>query len=156
MRAKAIEGVVKVKVYAVALCVDANGAKATPGAADDLMKGKYDRTVAIQLVRDVGSDTFWNALADALQPRMGKAAFETSDASKKLRSFFQSAGKLSKGARVTLAWRGGGSELHVSANGKSACIQGAALTRALFGVYLGEGAIAPTAKQSFAAGVRAL
>lgn len=147
-------GPVRVKVYAVALYVDANGAKAA-NDAENLMTGSYERKVVVKLVRNVKADTFWGALADALRPRMGAKAFEGSEASKKLKDFFHEAGKLENGSAVTLHWKQP-SELCVGANGKKVSIASKELATALFDVYLGKDPVSPPALKSFKEGIQKL
>ncbi|GHP02855.1 hypothetical protein PPROV_000161000 [Pycnococcus provasolii] len=147
-------GPVRVKVYAVALYVDANGAKAA-NDAENLMTGSYERKVVVKLVRNVKADTFWGALADALRPRMGAKAFEGSEASKKLKDFFHEAGKLENGSAVTLHWKKP-SELCVGANGKKVSIASKELATALFDVYLGKDPVSPPALKSFKEGIQKL
>ena len=60
--------IINVKVYAVALYVDADACKAALTTGATPLDGAFDKTLAIELARDVGGETFWDALEDAVTP----------------------------------------------------------------------------------------
>mmetsp|Transcript_32744 Transcript_32744/g.52486 ORF Transcript_32744/g.52486 Transcript_32744/m.52486 type:complete len:250 (-) Transcript_32744:291-1040(-) len=62
--------IVNVKVYAVALYVDASPCKAELAAGKSLLHGAFDKALLIQMARDVDGKTFWEALDQALTPRI--------------------------------------------------------------------------------------
>ena len=64
--------IIDVKVYAMALYVDAS--KAKNEKAKGLLGGTYARTLAIELLREVDGPTFYNALDEALKPRIAQIA----------------------------------------------------------------------------------
>ena len=64
--------ILDVKVYALAMYVDADKARAQ--REKGLLDGDYDKEVAIELARDVDGKTFYEALDEALSPRIREIA----------------------------------------------------------------------------------
>lgn len=177
--------ILNVKVYAVALYVDAEGCKAAVGSGKTLMDGSFDKTIVVELVRDVDGKTFWNALDEAVAPRIreiatnlataeddeGNFMSETAekaevaeeaamDDSDELRDFFLSQ-DLKKGTRVSLAWQPTASEgdtaLTIDIGGKAdISLKSQEFAQAVFDVYLGDGPVSPGALDAFKAGAAAL
>ena len=164
-----------VKVYAIALYVEAEKAAHEMGVRDRggffdndgdfcsaLVDGGFIKTLQIELVRDVDGSTFVEALNEALTPRMSLTG-ELSTLGK-FKSFFEEK-KLTKGTNVTLMYRTDAT-LDVAVtpgkipdwNGRVAdlSIPSPSLCRALFEVFLGENSVVPDGRKEWANGARAL
>lgn len=157
----------KVKVYAFGLYVDAAGARAGLGAwrgkkaADlardqalynELLKGSFPMTLRLVMTRDVGGDQMAAAFDEALAPRVAQAAQRGmtggAEALARFRGFFTS--ELKKGTE--LLFSRAGNTLTVSIGGQQAGeIDNAALAWALFDVYLGGKPISTDGKKSVVA-----
>jgi hypothetical protein len=177
--------IINVKVYAVALYVDADACKAALTTGATPLDGAFDKTLAIELARDVGGEMFWDALEDAVTPRIRRIATDMAtkededgnfmatvaeaaevaeeaamDGAESLKGLF--AGEnLKKGTRVTIAWRpnasDGGDVLCVSVGGgKSIASASEELALALFDVYLGDDPVSDAAFNAFTKGVAKL
>lgn len=168
---------VPVKVYAVTLYVEADKASRELGirsrggffsesSVDDyaiaLNDGAFAKVLQIQLVRKVDGSQFYQALDEALAPRMRITGDTTTLA--RFGEFFQSK-QLDKGTTLVMLWRTEGSlELYVAQPGIHSFakvspelrIDSSNLCRALFEVYLGENSIVPDAKAAWAQGAKAL
>ena len=62
------------KVYAVAMYVDPVTCKSELAAGGSLLDGAFDKALMIELVRDVDGKTFWEALDEAVTPRIREIA----------------------------------------------------------------------------------
>ena len=158
----------KVKVYAFGLYIDAAGARSALGAwraasaadlAKDqtlyqtLLKGQFPMTLRLVMTRDVGGDQMASAFNDALGARVAKAAQNGmpggAEALTRFRAFFAS--ELKSGTELLFTWATP-STLHVSIGGQKAGeIDNAALCWALFDVYLGEKPISESGKKTVVA-----
>ena len=66
--------IINVKVYAVAMYADAEQCAAALEGGDGLLDGKFHKALLVQLVRNVDGKTFWEALDEALVPRIREIA----------------------------------------------------------------------------------
>jgi hypothetical protein len=186
VRAKKI-AILNVKVYAVALYVEAEraarelGVRSRGGFFDGgggdvdgdycaaLVDGAFCKALRIDLVRDVDGSTFYEALEEAMGPRVrmmgeGEALAAFGD-------FFGSRSKLAKGTAIMMLWRPDGAVevatcVDGAARGASAfaapdapelAVQSPGLGRALFETFLGESSVVgPAGRAAWAAGARAL
>ncbi|HET9386200.1 MAG TPA: chalcone isomerase family protein [Gemmatimonadales bacterium] len=159
----------KVKVYAFGLYVDAAGARTGlapwrgKNAADlardqslytELLKGSFPMTLRLVMTRDVGADQMSEAFNDALAPRVAQAEQRGmtggAEALTQFRAFFTD--RLTEGTELVFSRSSG--KLTVTIGGKQAGeIDNAALAWALFDVYLGEKPISSDGKKGVVARV---
>ena len=155
----------KVKVYAFGLYVDAAGARgalaawrgktAADLAKDEtlyqaLLKGQFPMTLRLVMTRDVGGEQMASAFNEALGPRVAAAAQNGmpggAEALATFRGFFAS--ELKSGTELLFTWATP-STLHVTIGGqKAGAIDNAALAWALFDVYLGDKPISEGGKKT--------
>uniref|UniRef100_A0A7S0R466 Chalcone isomerase domain-containing protein n=1 Tax=Pyramimonas obovata TaxID=1411642 RepID=A0A7S0R466_9CHLO len=172
--------ILKVKVYALACYVEAEGAKAALAAGETLLSGAFDKAICLQLVRDVDGKTFFEALNESVKPRLAliatnqatkenedgdfmsevaeaaeKAEEAALDALEEIGDYFLSKSKLSSGTKVMLRVADG-KTLQVSAafadGGAELELESAELCEAIMDVYLGIDPISPAALDAFNAG----
>lgn len=169
---------INVKVYAVALFVEAEAAARELGVrhrggffSDDsnddynqaLTDGAFSKLLQVQLVRKIEGDQFFEAIEEALTPRL-RITGELSTLTK-FKEFFNGR-SLEKGTNILLLWKTEG-VLEVVANPESGgadysqvkpdlTIESPGLCRALFEVYMGSSAVVPDAKAAWAEGARKL
>jgi len=137
-------GPVGVKVYAVGLYLDIKAAvgQALAAAAADPGVAKAAHLV---FARGVKGEAVGEALAERIEPALGKGHPDL----EAFRSYFAGA-KLAKG--TTLVFHAEGGALTTSVDGVSrGTIDNAELCAAVFGAYLGAGAVAPEARDAAAA-----
>ncbi|CAI8593346.1 unnamed protein product [Vicia faba] len=160
--------IIGVKVYAAGLYLnqsivtDLNGWK---GKSKDVIQGSsslfntifqspLEKSLQIILVRDVDGKTFWDALIDAISPRIVKPTTADETALTTFRSVFQDR-SLKKGTFIFLTWLNP-SKLLVSVSSEGvpssvdATIESANVTHALFDVFLGDKPVSPSLKSSVA------
>eukprot|EP00244_Chara_vulgaris_P012717 TRINITY_DN6856_c0_g3_i1.p1 TRINITY_DN6856_c0_g3~~TRINITY_DN6856_c0_g3_i1.p1 ORF type:complete len:175 (-),score=30.12 TRINITY_DN6856_c0_g3_i1:193-717(-) len=166
---------ISVKVYAVAFYAEAGVTEALksfkgksaeqlskdPGFFKVLVDAPVEKAIKIVLARDVSADSFWNALNDALVPRLKalKAGPETDKAVALLGESIRRQA-LKKNVSICLGWHQPGTlELTIiddhNAMAKQTArttIESEVLLSALFDVYLGPSSVSPTLKTSVAAG----
>jgi hypothetical protein len=155
----------KVKVYAFGLYVDAAGARtalaawrgksAADLAGDEalyraLLKGAFPMTLRLVMTRDVGGKQMAEAFEGALAPRVEQSAqwgmTGGAAALARFRTLFTS--DLTSGTELLFAWAPG-NKLLVSIGGRPAGeIENAALCWALFDVYLGPEPISPDGRKT--------
>lgn len=167
--------IIGVKVYAVALYVEAQLAAKELGVRDRggffetdddycsaLTDGAFVKALEIELVRNVDGQQLVEALEESLRPRMALSGDMGS--LQKLQEFFM-AKKLTKGSVVVMVYRVDGSLDVVVQDKRGAgfetkvpdmCIDSAGLSRALFEAYLGSQSIVPDGRVAWAEGARKL
>lgn len=116
-----------------------------------------EKSLHIVLVRDVDGKTFWDALDEAVSPRVTSPTPIDESALSTFRSIFQGR-SLKKGALILLTWLEPSKMLvSVSPTGvptkADAAIESMNVTRALFDVFFGESPVSPTLKASVASGL---
>ncbi|KAL1815821.1 hypothetical protein DCAR_0520156 [Daucus carota subsp. sativus] len=157
--------IVGVKVYAAGLYVDLSILDKL-----DAMKGKLDaslfdlifqvpleKSLQIVLVRDVDGKTFWDALDDAITPRIKSPTTIDESALSTFRSTFEKRA-LKKGTSIFLTWLNP-TKMLVSVStegmpsGTDATIESSNVTLALFDVFFGGEPVSPSLKASVANGL---
>ena len=72
--------IINVKVYGVAMYVDPAGCKEEMANGGSLLTGSFDKALLVQLVRNVDGKTFWEALDEAVGPRIRRIATDMATA----------------------------------------------------------------------------
>ena len=174
--------IINVKVYAVAMYADAESCKSELASGKSLLTGEFDKALMIELVRDVDGKTFWEALDEAVTPRIKEIATNMAtkeddegnfmatvaeaaevaeeaamDGCDELRGLF--AGQnLKKETRVCIKWcpTAGTLEVGIVGGGNMLNMKSMELAQALFDVYVGDAPISPNAFAAFQAGAAKL
>ncbi|XVE52989.1 hypothetical protein DITRI_Ditri02bG0168900 [Diplodiscus trichospermus] len=165
--------IIGVKVYAAGLYVnqsilsklDSWKGRAVVQVQDDLTLFKsifevpLEKSLQIVLVRDIDGKTFWDALDEAISPRIKAPTSVDVSALSNFRSIFQGR-PLNKGTSIFLTWPDPSKMLvAVSSNGLptsiDATIKSANVASALFDVFLGDAPVSPSLKTSVASGLAA-
>ncbi|KAL2943405.1 Fatty-acid-binding protein 3 chloroplastic [Bienertia sinuspersici] len=160
--------IIGVKVYAAGLYVNPSmlnelspwKGKSNPEVEKDLAlfqsiyQSTLEKSLQIALVRDVDGKTFWDALDEAVSPRIKSPTPVDITALSTFQSIFQGL-SLKKGTLILLTWLEPSKMLvSVSANGiptkVDATIESMNVTKALFDVFVGESPVSPTLKSSVA------
>ncbi|KMS98130.1 hypothetical protein BVRB_4g095180 [Beta vulgaris subsp. vulgaris] len=163
--------IIGVKVYAAGLYVNPSllnelspwKGKSKPEVEQDLAlfqsiyQSPLEKSLQIALVRDVDGKTFWDALDEAVSPRVKAPTDVDKLALSTFRNIFQAL-SLKKGTLILLTWLEPSQMLvSVSLNGiptkVDATIESLNVTKALFDVFLGESPVSPTLKSSVANGL---
>ncbi|XP_057451020.1 fatty-acid-binding protein 3, chloroplastic [Lotus japonicus] len=163
--------IIGVKVYAAGLYLNKsitselnawNGqSKAAVQADSSLFKtifqSSLEKLLQIILVRDVDGKTFWDALSDAISPRIAEPTSADETALTTFRNVFLDR-PLKKGTFIFLTWLNPSRLLvSVSSDGLpsnvDATIESANVTCALFDVFLGDSPVSPSLKASVAEGL---
>ncbi|KVI10553.1 Chalcone isomerase [Cynara cardunculus var. scolymus] len=122
-----------------------------PGCPSSLSLIGTEKSLQIVLVRDVDGKTFWDALDEAISPRI-KSPQVDETALSTFRGIFQNR-PLKKGTSIFLTWLHPSKMLvHLSAEGipsaADATIQSENVTISLFDVFFGRGPVSPSLKAS--------
>ncbi|WVZ00083.1 hypothetical protein V8G54_026152 [Vigna mungo] len=117
----------------------------------------FEKSLQIILVRDVDGQTFWDALSDAIAPRIPASTSADEIALTTFRGVFLDR-PLKKGTFILLTWLNPTKLLvSVSPNGfpstVDATIESANVASALFNVFLGDSPVSPSLKSSVAEGL---
>ncbi|KAL9236496.1 hypothetical protein vseg_011160 [Gypsophila vaccaria] len=166
-----IFAIIGVKVYAAGFYVnpailnDLSSWKGKPAADiekdtslfQSIYQSSLENSLRIALVRDVDGKTFWDALDEAVSPRVASPTPVDEAALSTFRSIFQGR-SLKKGTIILLTWLEPSKMLvSVSTDGVppkvDATIDSMNVTRALFDVFSGESPVSPTLKTSVASGL---
>lgn len=154
--------VVGVKVYAAGLYVDlsildkldAKKGESDASLFDLTFRVPLEKSLQIVLVRDVDGKTFWDALDDAITPRIKSPTTIDESALSTFRSTFEKRA-LKKGTSIFLTWLNP-TKMHVSVStegmpsGTDATIESSNVTLALFDVFFGGEPVSPSLKASVA------
>ncbi|MED6208251.1 Fatty-acid-binding protein 3, chloroplastic [Stylosanthes scabra] len=163
--------IIGVKVYAAGLYLNQsiiNELNAWKGQSKDAIQGNsslfktifqtsLEKSLQIILVRDVDGKTFWDALSDAISPRIVEPTTADEDALSAFRNFFLNL-SLRKGTFIFLTWPDA-SKLLVSVSSQGlpsavdATIESTNVASALFDVFLGDSPVSPSLKASVAEGL---
>ncbi|XP_031406713.1 fatty-acid-binding protein 3, chloroplastic isoform X2 [Punica granatum] len=116
-----------------------------------------EKSLQIVLVRDVDGKTFWDALDEAISPRIKTLTFVDESALSTFRDIFQGR-PLNKGTSIFLTWLDKSKMLvSVSSDGLpsevDAEIESENVTSALFDVFLGDPPVSPSLKASVVVGL---
>mmetsp|Transcript_14991 Transcript_14991/g.45250 ORF Transcript_14991/g.45250 Transcript_14991/m.45250 type:complete len:289 (+) Transcript_14991:163-1029(+) len=168
---------VNVKVYAIAVYAEGDLAARELAVrkrggffdvdadyAQAIVDGAFIKSLVIKMCRKVDGETFVEAIAEALEPRMRLCG--EMDALNKFKDFFLGLDKLEKNTTITMMWTKNNSlEVLVRADDSNVIyakekpderFQSSALGRALFDLYLGEKAIIPELISRVAEGCKQL
>ncbi|KAK3424595.1 hypothetical protein EUGRSUZ_F01378 [Eucalyptus grandis] len=124
---------------------------------NSIFQAPLEKSLQIVLVRDVDGKTFWDALDDAISPRIKSLTPVDQSALSTFRSIFQGR-PLKKGTSIFLTWLDS-SKMLVSVSsdglpsGTDATIESQNVTFALFDVFLGDASVSPSLKASVANGL---
>ncbi|KFK35722.1 hypothetical protein AALP_AA4G028300 [Arabis alpina] len=160
--------IIGVKVYAAGLYVNESilsGLSAWKGKSTDeiqrdsslfssIFQAQEEKSLQIVLVRDVDGKTFWDALDEAISPRIKSPSSDDKTALSTFREIFQNR-PLNKGSVILLTWISPSKMLvSVSSGGLptdvNASIESGNVTSALFDVFFGDSPVSPTLKSSVA------
>ncbi|VVB00329.1 unnamed protein product [Arabis nemorensis] len=160
--------IIGVKVYAAGLYVNESilsGLSAWKGRSADeiqtdsslfgsIFQAQAEKSLQIVLVRDVDGKTFWDALDEAISPRIKSPSSDDKTALSTFREIFQNR-PLNKGSIILLTWINPSNMLiSVSPGGLptdvNASIESGDVTSALFDVFFGDSPVSPTLKSSVA------
>ncbi|CAJ1957796.1 unnamed protein product [Sphenostylis stenocarpa] len=163
--------IIGVKVYAAGLYLDQSITRELnvwKGQSKDAIQGNsslfqtifqssFEKALQIILVRDVDGKTFWDALSDAISPRIPAPTTTDETALTTFRGVFLDR-PLKKGTYIVLTWFNPSKLLvSVSSNGVpstvDATIESANVASALFNVFLGDSPVSPSLKTSVAEGL---
>ncbi|KAL5565051.1 hypothetical protein UlMin_028215 [Ulmus minor] len=121
-----------------------------------VFQAPLEKSLQIVLVRDVDGKTFWNALDDAISPRIKSPTTADESALSTFRSIFQER-PLKKGSFIFLTWLDT-SKMIVSVSSNrlpssvDATIESGNVTSSLFDVFFGDAPVCPSLKASVADG----
>lgn len=126
---------------------------------DTIFLAPLEKSLQIVLVRDVDGKTFWDALDEAISPRIKSPTPVDTSALSSFRTIFQGR-PLNKGTFISLTWLDSTKMLvSVSSDGYpskvDATIESTNVTSALFDVFLGSDSVSPTLKASVTTGLAA-
>lgn len=128
-----------------------------PSLFNSIFQDPLEKSLQIVLVRDVDGKTFWNALDEAISPRIKAPTTVDEAALSTFRSFFQGR-PLKKGTFIFLTWLDPSKMLVcVSSDGLpssvDATVESMNVNLALFDVFLGDAPVSPSLKASVAKGL---
>ncbi|CAH8255539.1 unnamed protein product [Arabidopsis lyrata] len=160
--------IIGVKVYAAGYYVNESilsGLSAWKGRSADeiqrdsslfssIFQAQAEKSLQIVLVRDVDGKTFWDALDEAISPRIKSPSSDDTTALSTFRGIFQNR-PLNKGSVILLTWINTSKMLvSISSEGLptdvDATIESGNVTSALFDVFFGDSPVSPTLKSSVA------
>ncbi|XP_011654021.1 fatty-acid-binding protein 3, chloroplastic isoform X2 [Cucumis sativus] len=166
--------IIGVKVYAAGLYINSsvsnelNAWRGRSAAAiqedsslfDIIFQSRSEKSLQIVLVRDVDGKTFWDALDDAISPRIKAPTPDDESALSTFRSIFEGR-SLKKGTFIFLTWLEPPKMLvsisiDGSPTGIDATIESNNVTSSLFDVFFGDSPVSPTLKASVATGLAAV
>nr|GLL22756.1 fatty-acid-binding protein 3, chloroplastic isoform X1 [Ipomoea trifida] len=124
---------------------------------ETIFKAPLEKSLSIVLVRDVDGKTFWDALDEAISPRIKSPSADDETALSTFRSIFQGR-PLKKGTFIVLTWVDPTKMLvcvstDATPSSIDAKIESANVTSALFDVFLGGNPVSPSLKASVANGL---
>lgn len=123
------------KVYAAGLYV-----AHTSMQAADLIAEPGPKRVAIHMLRDVGADTFTDALREGIQKNHSEAqAAALEPRVKQLAAVMNEVGEAKEGMNISLDWiPGSGTAIVINGSARGATIAGEDFYRALLRIWIGE------------------
>lgn len=139
--------------------LSADNLKQDSALFDTILKAPQEKSLQIVLVRDVDGKTFWDALDEAISPRIKQPTPATESALSSFSSIFQSR-SLNKGTFIFLTWLDPNKMLvSVSSEGMPSTvdttIESNDVTSSLFDVFFGGDPVSPSLKDSVANGLAA-
>ncbi|KAL3849361.1 hypothetical protein ACJIZ3_011243 [Penstemon smallii] len=165
--------IIGVKVYAAALYANqsifskldswkgrsASEVQKDSSLYDAIFQASLEKSLHIVLVRDVDGKTFWDALDEAISPRIKSPTPVDESALSTFRSIFQGR-SLKKGTSIFLTWLNSSKILvcvssDVMPSVVDATIESSNVTYALFDVFFGQNPVSSTLKASVSNGLAA-
>ncbi|KAI3975369.1 hypothetical protein MKX01_004456 [Papaver californicum] len=127
---------------------------------DSVFQAPSEKSLQIVLVRDVDGKTFWDALDEAISPRIKVPKPADESALSTFRSIFQGR-PLKKGTLIFLTWLNPSKMIvSISSDGLpsavDATIDSTNVTSALFDVFFGKSPVSPSLKTSVSSGLAML
>ncbi|KAF5728081.1 hypothetical protein HS088_TW21G00224 [Tripterygium wilfordii] len=124
---------------------------------NSIFEAPLEKSLQIVLVRDIDGKTFWDALDEAISPRIKSPSSVDKSALSKFRSIFEGR-SLKKGTFIFLTWLDPSKLLvSVSSDGLpssvDAAIESTNVSFALFDVFMGNAPVSPSLKTSVATGL---
>ncbi|PIM97697.1 Chalcone isomerase [Handroanthus impetiginosus] len=172
-REKKVFAIIGVKVYAAGLyanqsifsTLDAWKGHSAADVQNDsslfnaIFRANLEKSLHIILVRDIDGKTFWDALDEAVSPRLSSPTPVDESALSTFRSIFQGR-PLKKGTSIFLTWLDTTKMLvcispDVNPSSVDATIESSNVTYALFDVFLGGNPVSPSLKASVSKGLAA-
>ncbi|KAM7260591.1 hypothetical protein ACFE04_011264 [Oxalis oulophora] len=122
-----------------------------------ILKASLEKSLQIVLVRDIDGKTFWDALDEAISPRIKAQTPVDESALSTFRGIFEGR-SLKKGTIIILTWPDSSKMLvSVSSNGLpsnvDATIESINVSSALFDVFVGDSPVSPSLKSSVSNGL---
>jgi hypothetical protein len=136
------------QVYAIGLYLPQKGS--TPAA---ILAQPGPKRVAIHMLRDVGADTFTEALADGIRANHSEAEAKALEPRiKELAAFMAEIKEAKKGMAIMLDWTGAGTQLLVQGKPAGRSIEGEDFYRALLRIWLGDKPVQDDLKKALLGG----
>ena len=136
------------QVYAIGLYLPQKGASA--GA---ILAQPGPKRVAIHMLRDVGADTFTEALADGIRANHSEAETKALEPRiKELAAMMAEIKEAKKGMTIALDWTGAGTQLLVQGKAAGKPISGEDFYRALLRIWLGDKPVQDDLKKALLGG----
>jgi hypothetical protein len=136
------------QVYAMGLYVPRKSASATT-----LIEQPGPKRVAIHMLRDVGADTFMQALADGIRANHPEAEAKALEPRvKQLGAIMAEVNEAKKGMAITLDWNGRDTVLSIQGKPMGAPIPGEDFYRALLRIWLGDKPVQDDLKKALLGG----
>ena len=136
------------QVYAIGLYLPQKGS--TPAA---ILAQPGPKRVAIHMLRDVGADTFTEALADGIRANHSEAEAKALEPRiKELAALMAEIKEAKKGMAIMLDWTGAGTQLLVQGKPAARPIEGEDFYRALLRIWLGDKPVQDDLKKALLGG----
>jgi Chalcone isomerase-like len=136
------------QVYAIGLYLPQKGS--TPAA---ILAQPGPKRVAIHMLRDVGADTFTEALADGIRANHSEAEAKALEPRiKELAALMAEIKEAKKGMAIMLDWTGAGTQLLVQGKPAGRSIEGEDFYRALLRIWLGDKPVQDDLKKALLGG----
>jgi hypothetical protein len=136
------------QVYAIGLYLPQKSS--TP---DAILAQPGPKRVAIHMLRDVGADTFTEALADGIRANHSEAEAKALESRiKELAAIMAEIKEAKKGMALTLDWTGAGTQLVVDGKPAGRPIAGEDFYRALLRIWLGDKPVQDDLKKALLGG----
>lgn len=136
------------QVYAIGLYLPQKGSTSAA-----ILAQPGPKRVAIHMLRDVGADTFTEALADGIRANHSEAEAKALEPRiKELAALMAEIKEAKKGMAITLDWTGAGTQLLVQGKPAGRPIEGEDFYRALLRIWLGEKPVQDDLKKALLGG----
>jgi Chalcone isomerase-like len=136
------------QVYAIGLYLPQKGSTSAA-----ILAQPGPKRVAIHMLRDVGADTFTEALADGIRANHSEAEAKALEPRiKELAALMAEIKEAKKGMAITLDWTGAGTQLLVQGKPAGRPIEGEDFYRALLRIWLGDKPVQDDLKKALLGG----